>query len=129
MQPPSTSTAERGPQRLTSPGLLRWTRAEWLHLAAFYGFIAFALLVGTVELLQVLRSALDLRGPVFDLIGELDLAAIGYLIVGLFLIAWAVSFALWKFGDIEQRHASAARSHSHEHVHDSGVTHRHEHLH
>ncbi len=91
--------------------------------------VAVALLIGTLELLQVLGSALNIGGSFFDFIGQVDLAAMGYLIVGLFLMAWAISFAIWKFGNIEQRYAGGGRSHSHEHVHESGAAHTHEHLH
>jgi high-affinity nickel-transport protein len=64
--------------------------------------VAVALLIGTVELLQVLVSLMHLHGPVFDAIGALDFGLLGYVIVGLFLGSWALSVALWKLG---RRHA------------------------
>jgi high-affinity nickel permease len=33
---------------------------------------------------------------------------LGYLIVGMFLLAWAASVAFWKFGRIEQRFKKCA---------------------
>jgi nickel/cobalt transporter (NiCoT) family protein len=65
--------------------------------------IAVALLIGTVELLQVIISMMRLRGPVFDRIGGLDFGALGYVIVGLFLLAWGLSVAWWKFGRVSPR--------------------------
>jgi high-affinity nickel-transport protein len=56
--------------------------------------IAIALIIGTMELLQVAASALHLRGSVF----EVNFGTLGYLIVGLFVLAWAFSTALWKYG-------------------------------
>ena len=123
----------------TTDGVLMSKAYNWALLnplrKVFYSItttglsVAVALLIGSIELLQVLGNTMHIRGPVFDLVGGLDLGAIGYLIVGLFLMAWAVSFALWKFGNIEQRHGGAHRLHAHEHAHEGGVTHTHEHLH
>ncbi|MGH9548819.1 MAG: HoxN/HupN/NixA family nickel/cobalt transporter [Terriglobales bacterium] len=59
--------------------------------------IAVALVLGTIELLQVLRTMLGLRGPFFDFIGALAFGVLGYLIVGVFLTAWGASVAMWKF--------------------------------
>jgi high-affinity nickel-transport protein len=65
--------------------------------------IAVALLIGTVELSQVIIGMLGLKGPLSDWVGGLDFGALGFVIVGLFLLAWAGSVAWWKFGRIEQR--------------------------
>jgi nickel/cobalt transporter (NiCoT) family protein len=54
--------------------------------------VAVALLVGTVELLSVL--GLD---------GGLDLDAVGYVVVGMFLATWAAALAIWRFGRVEER--------------------------
>jgi high-affinity nickel-transport protein len=34
-----------------------------------------------------------------------DFSLSGYLVVGLFVLTWAVSVCIWKFGKIEQRWA------------------------
>ncbi len=95
--------------------------------------IAVALLIGTIELLQVFRTMLDLKGSFFDFIGELDFGVLGYVVVGLFLMAWGVSVAFWKFGRIQQRYGDrfelgSSHVHSHAHEHD-GRSHTHQHLH
>jgi high-affinity nickel-transport protein len=71
--------------------------------------IAVALLIGTGELLQVLIRVLGLKGPPFDWVGGVDFGVLGCVIVGLFLLAWGVSVAWWKFGSIEER---AGKDHS-----------------
>ena len=96
--------------------------------------IAVALLIGTIELLQVLRATLDLKGPFFDFIGDLDFGVVGYLVVGVFLMAWGVSVAFWKFGRLQERYgaqfdADAPYRHLHEHEHDDGRFHTHQHFH
>jgi len=47
--------------------------------------VAVALVIGTLELLQVTVG-----------IRMLDLGRVGYLVVGLFLATWAVSVVYWK---------------------------------
>ena len=91
--------------------------------------IAVALVIGTTELLQVVIGTLDLDGPVFDFVARLDFGILGYVIVGLFLAAWGLSAALWKFGRIEERYGHFHPLHTHEHTHASGVSHSHKHFH
>jgi high-affinity nickel-transport protein len=52
-----------------------------------------ALVVGSVELIQVTTGRLE----------TLDLGVLGYGIVGLFLLTWAVSLTIWKTWRIEER--------------------------
>jgi high-affinity nickel-transport protein len=53
--------------------------------------VAVALGIGTIELLSVAGIA------------EVDLNAIGYVVVALFALTWLVALAVWRFGRIEQR--------------------------
>jgi high-affinity nickel-transport protein len=91
--------------------------------------IVVALLIGTIELLQVLIGMLDLHGSFFDFVAGLEFGALGYLIVGLFLVAWALSVAWWKFGRIEERYGEPSLLHAHPHAHPNGVRHSHRHVH
>jgi len=91
--------------------------------------IVVALVIGTIELLQVLASMLGLEGPFWDFVAELDFGLLGYVIVGLFLLAWGVSVALWKFGRIEERYGVPQALHSHPHIHKNGIEHSHKHVH
>jgi high-affinity nickel-transport protein len=91
--------------------------------------IVVALVIGTIELMQVLIGMLGLQGPLFDFIAGLEFGVLGYLIVGLFLVAWALSVAWWKFGRIEERYGEPSLLHSHPHLHKGGVQHSHRHVH
>jgi nickel/cobalt transporter (NiCoT) family protein len=62
-----------------------------------------ALLIGTIELLQVLSDKLSLSGSFFDWVNNLDFNLIGYLIVAMFVVTWAAAFAVWRVGRIEER--------------------------
>ena len=86
-------------------------------------------MIGSIELLQVFIGMLDLHGAFFDFVGALNFGVIGYLIVGIFILAWALSVAYWRFGRIEQRYSMQAAAHAHSHIHPGGVEHSHDHLH
>ncbi|HVI50102.1 MAG TPA: HoxN/HupN/NixA family nickel/cobalt transporter [Candidatus Sulfotelmatobacter sp.] len=60
--------------------------------------VAVALLVGGVEALGLLADQFALSGPFWDGIGALNdsFGLLGYLIVGLFIAAWAVSAAIYR---------------------------------
>ena len=62
-----------------------------------------ALFVGLVELCHVMIDRLGLSGPVFDAVGGLDFGNIGFVIVGAFVLTWAVAFAVFKVGRVEER--------------------------
>jgi hypothetical protein len=54
-----------------------------------------------------------------------DFGILGYVIVGLFLLAWGSSVALWQFGYIKERYGGHPATHSHAHRHDNGTQHSH----
>jgi high-affinity nickel-transport protein len=60
--------------------------------------VAVAFGVGTVELLSVLGAG-----------AGIDLNAVGYGIVGLFVVTWAVAAAVWRLAGIERRWGDAQR--------------------
>jgi high-affinity nickel-transport protein len=65
--------------------------------------VAVALMVGTVEFLQVIASQFHLRGPLFSFAGALNFQVLGFIIVGMFVATWAFSVAYWKLGRVEER--------------------------
>lgn len=68
--------------------------------------VAVALFIGTIELYQVVTSGLDLSG-VPGFIQNLDFGYLGYVVVGMFLVAWAGSYLIWKLGRVEERWSAA----------------------
>jgi len=91
--------------------------------------VAVALVIGSIELLQVLLGMLDIHGPIVDALAALDFGKLGYIIVAMFLLAWGLSVALWKFGSLERRYPLGRGPHAHTHVHDDGIQHTHDHVH
>ncbi|MGA7537969.1 MAG: HoxN/HupN/NixA family nickel/cobalt transporter [Steroidobacteraceae bacterium] len=59
---------------------------------------AVALLVGGLEVLQILARVLHGHGALLERVQQLDFSALGYGIVGLFALAWGVSLAIWRWG-------------------------------
>ena len=72
--------------------------------------VAVALLIGTIELTSVLAEKLSLSGQPWDFVSGLDLNLIGYAIVALFVLTWAVALAVWHLGDIERKWSAGLRS-------------------
>jgi nickel/cobalt transporter (NiCoT) family protein len=68
--------------------------------------IVVALAIGTVELLQVLSTRLALSGGFWDWLRNLDFETLGYAVVGLFILMWAMSVSIWKLRRIEDRWAA-----------------------
>ncbi|WP_407688561.1 Nickel transporter NicT [Mycobacterium sp. HUMS_1102779] len=65
--------------------------------------VAVALLIGSVELLGLFAGQFGWRGPFWEWIGGLDLNAVGYFVVGMFVLTWAVALLVWRYGRIEER--------------------------
>lgn len=65
--------------------------------------VGVALFVGGLEICQVIADQLNLTGFFWDYANGFDLNSAGYIIVGLFVIVWAIALLLWKYGKIEDR--------------------------
>jgi nickel/cobalt transporter (NiCoT) family protein len=78
-------------------------RKVFYNLAITGLSVAVALIIGTIELLSILADRLGLNGGVWAVVGHIDLNTIGFIIVGMFVVAWVGAVAVWRFGHIEQR--------------------------
>ena len=65
--------------------------------------VAVAFIIGSVELLGILAEKLSLTGGFWDWVANLDLNLVGYAIVALFVLTWALAFAVWRFARIEEK--------------------------
>jgi high-affinity nickel-transport protein len=71
--------------------------------------VAVALIIGLATLGGLVDEQLGLHsGPIAWLAG-LDMEHLGYGIVALFVAAWAVSVAIWKYARIEERWSADLR--------------------
>ncbi|WP_372728908.1 HoxN/HupN/NixA family nickel/cobalt transporter [Nocardioides sp.] len=65
--------------------------------------VAVALLIGGIELIGLLAEKSGITTGPLGAIAEIDLAYMGYLVVALFVVTWAVSVTIWKVGRIDER--------------------------
>jgi high-affinity nickel-transport protein len=65
--------------------------------------VAVALLIGSVELGQVLAAKLRWQGGFWAWLQTIDLGSLGYVVVGLLGLVWAAALAYWKAARVEQR--------------------------
>jgi high-affinity nickel-transport protein len=71
-------------------------------------FVAF--FIGTIELLGLLPSELNLTGGFWNFMANFNINTAGFIIVGLFIVTWVVALGVWRFGRIEARWDAAAAS-------------------
>jgi nickel/cobalt transporter (NiCoT) family protein len=67
-----------------------------------------ALLIGTIELGQVVSDKLGLTGGFWNWLQSIDFGSLGYVIVALFALTWLVALAIWRWRRIEERWAAPA---------------------
>jgi nickel/cobalt transporter (NiCoT) family protein len=62
-----------------------------------------ALLIGGIELAQVLARALGLTAGFWSGLEALDLGQLGYVLVALFVLTWSLSYGAWRLLRLEDR--------------------------
>jgi len=62
-----------------------------------------ALFIGTVEILGLIGQEFSLAGGFWTFLGTFNINKAGFVIVGIFAVAWAVALSVWHFGKIEQK--------------------------
>jgi high-affinity nickel-transport protein len=65
--------------------------------------VAVALVIGTIELISVLTDQAKIVTGPLAAIASIPLDYAGFGIVGLFVLAWLVALAVWRFGRIEEK--------------------------
>jgi len=70
-----------------------------------------AVIVGTIEVLGIIASELQLGGPFWSFISNLDFESLGFVIVGVFVVSWVTSTIIYrvkKYEDIDTTATAAA---------------------
>jgi high-affinity nickel-transport protein len=65
--------------------------------------VAVALVIGTIELVGALADQANITSGPLSAIAGIPLDYAGYAIVALFVLAWVIALAVWRFGHIEER--------------------------
>lgn len=78
-------------------------RKVFYNLAVTSLSVTVALAIGTIELVGVLVQQMHIASGPLAAIAGVSLDRAGYVIVGMFLIAWALAAFIWRVGKIEAR--------------------------
>jgi high-affinity nickel-transport protein len=78
-------------------------RKVFYNIAITSVSVAVALVIGTIELISVLVDQAKIESGPLVAIADIPLDYAGYGIVALFVIAWLVALAVWRFGRIEEK--------------------------
>ena len=89
--------------------------------------VVVALYIGTLEIMQVLTSQLNLHGGLWNYAANFNINGAGFIIVGLFIFIWAFALLYWKYGKVEERWERAALKAQRERgetpdLHSAGIT-------
>ncbi|MEV7134542.1 HoxN/HupN/NixA family nickel/cobalt transporter [Arthrobacter sp. NPDC093128] len=71
--------------------------------------VAVALGIGSIELISILVERTGISSGPLAAIGGIDLDAVGYTVVALFVCTWILALGVWRFGHIEERWAAPGR--------------------
>jgi high-affinity nickel-transport protein len=79
-------------------------RKIWYNLTITAISVVVALLIGGIEALGLIAGKLGLEGGFWNAIGGLNdgLANFGYLVIGVFIVSWAISYLIYRWQRFEQ---------------------------
>jgi nickel/cobalt transporter (NiCoT) family protein len=82
---------------------LKPIRKVFYNLAVTLLSVTVALVIGLLVLIGLVVERFDLESGPLLWIASLDLGHVGFAIVGLFVLTWALALAVWRLGRIEER--------------------------
>jgi high-affinity nickel-transport protein len=104
----------------TADGVLMTRAYGWAFLKpvrkVFYNLtitvlsVTVALVIGALVLVGLLVERLAIEAGPLVWLASLDLEFVGFAIVGLFLLTWAVAVAVWRLGRIEEKWSDGVRT-------------------
>src|SRR6476659_2936190 len=85
---------------------LQPVRKVYYNLTVTVLSVIVALVVGVIVLAGLLADRLGVESGPLAAIGSANLQFVGFMIVGLFVAAWLIALAIWRYGRIEKRWAA-----------------------
>ena len=82
---------------------LKPVRKVFYNLAVTLLSVTVALVIGVLVLAGLVVERFDVDSGPLVWMASLDLGLVGFGMVGLFVVAWALALAVWRFGRIEER--------------------------
>lgn len=86
---------------------LKPIRKVYYNLTVTVLSVIVALVIGVIVLAGLVADRLGVDSGPLAAVGSLDLEFVGFMIVGLFVAAWLIAVAVWRFGNVEERWAPA----------------------
>jgi high-affinity nickel-transport protein len=65
--------------------------------------VVVALVIGTIEVGGLISSEVGLSGSFWNWFENVDLNALGFVFVAMFVGTWVIALAIWRLGRIEER--------------------------
>jgi high-affinity nickel-transport protein len=87
---------------------LKPIRKVFYNLAVTLLSVTVALVIGLLVLVGLIVERLDVESGPLVWVASLDLGYVGFAVVGLFVLAWALALAVWRYGRIEERWSASA---------------------
>jgi high-affinity nickel-transport protein len=87
---------------------LQPVRKVYYNLTVTVLSVVVALIIGVIVLTGLIVDRLGIESGPLAVIGSANLEFVGFMIVGLFVAAWLIALAVWRFGQVEKRWAPAA---------------------
>ena len=73
--------------------------------------VVIAALIGGVELLGLMSQQLNFTGWFWTDMQNANINTLGFVIVGLFFVTWAVALLIWRYAHIEEKWSAGIRQH------------------
>jgi nickel/cobalt transporter (NiCoT) family protein len=67
--------------------------------------------IGTIEVLSLIPQEFHVSGPFWNVMANFDLNKAGFIIVGMFIVTWALALAFWHFGHVEEKWSAKLKDH------------------
>jgi nickel/cobalt transporter (NiCoT) family protein len=78
-------------------------RRVFYNLAITGLSVAICCIIGTIEILGLLPAELHMQGPFWTFMENFNINTAGFIIVGTFVVTWAVALLIWKVGRVEEK--------------------------
>jgi high-affinity nickel-transport protein len=85
-------------------------RKVYYNLAITGLSVAICFFIGTIEVLGLLPMEMHLRGSFWSEMAGFNINTAGFVIVGMFVLTWAVALGVWRYGNIEEKWNAKLRS-------------------
>ena len=90
--------------------LINPIRKVYYNLTVTIVSVLVAFGVGGIEILTLVGAQLQLSGPFWDALAGLNFETIGLSIIVLFVVAWVLSVAYWKYKRFDERVIAGERT-------------------